>query len=148
MKPIEWYDKLTIDNGLIDEDHHILLDIINEFRAEVGHFKSSDDAMATLESLKLYSEQHFRREEELQRAAKFPYREAHHSEHLLLIQKLEIMMQETSAASGEYLNTVMGEKIGQFLKIWLMEHVLDSDLRMKPYVEKMRSLSGQMGNLK
>jgi hypothetical protein len=42
MKPLEWNDKLIVDNGLIDEDHHILLDNINQFREQVGHFDSSD----------------------------------------------------------------------------------------------------------
>jgi hemerythrin len=147
VKPIKWYDKLSVDDGLIDEDHRLLLDIINQFREQVGHFKTSNEALGILESLKLYSEQHFGREEELQRVSEYPYRDAHHSEHIHLIKKLEAVMEETKAASGEYLNTIMGDKIGQFLKGWLIDHVLDNDLRMKPYVEEMKDLSGQMESI-
>lgn len=147
MKPIKWNDKLSVDHGLIDKDHHFLIKIINNFREQVGHFNSSDEAMEILKALKFYSKKHFGREEELQRVAKFPYREAHHNEHMHLIMKLEKLMEETQDASGDYLNTVMGEKIGEFLHDWLIDHVLYSDLRMKPHVEHMKELSKKLGEL-
>ena len=105
------------------------------------------DAMKILESLKLYTEQHFGREEELQRVVKFPYREAHHNEHTNLIKKLDSMMAETKDSSGNYLNTEVGEKIGMLLKGWLFDHVLENDLRMKPYLEEMRELAKKMGRM-
>ncbi len=125
----------------------MLLKIINKFRDRVGHFETPDEAVEILQALKFYSEKHFVREEELQRSVKFPYRDAHHNEHIHLIKKLEKLMEETKAASGEYLNTVVGEKIGLFLHDWLFDHVLDNDLRMKPHVQHMREMSKKMDGL-
>ena len=57
------------------------------------------------------------------------------------------MMAETKDSSGNYLNTEVGEKIGMLLKGWLFDHVLENDLRMKPYLEEMRELAKKMGRM-
>lgn len=147
MKPIEWSDKLSVDNGVIDSDHKFLLKIINKFRDEVGHFESAEDAIKTLDLLRSYSQKHFSREENLQRDVEFPYREAHFNAHIQLIKRLDKLIEETRPTSGTYLNETMGEKIGGFLHDWLIDHVVENDLRMKPHVEKMDEISSSMGGL-
>lgn len=147
MEPIKWRDKLNIDNGVIDEDHHYLVDIINKFREKVGHFESADDAVEILKELKFYTGKHFQREEELQKVARYPYLDAHHNEHIHLIKLLESLMEETGGTSGNYLNTEMGQKIGEFLRDWLIDHLIGSDLRMKPYVDKMTDHAAGMSKL-
>lgn len=147
MKPIKWNDKLSLNNPTIDTDHRFLLKIVNKFRSRVGQFKTSDEAMEILKALQFYAEKHFGREEELQRVAKYPYREAHHNDHINLIKKLDKLMDETKAASGDYLNNEVTPKIGLFLQDWLIGHVIESDLRMKPHVEKMQETSQTMDDL-
>jgi len=145
MKPIEWTDKLSVDNGIIDSDHKLLLKIVNKFRDEVGKFESSADAVSILDMLRSYSQKHFGREEKLQREVEFPYRDAHHNAHVQLLMKLDKLIEETKPTSGKYLNDTMGEKIGLFLHDWLINHVIENDLRMKPHVEKMGVLATEMG---
>lgn len=147
VKPIEWTEKLAVDGDVIDRDHKFLLKIINNFRAQVGHFNSADEAMEILNYLKLYAEKHFVREESLQMHVVFPYREAHHNAHIFLMKQLDNLMMETKEASGAYLNGAMGEKLSQFLQDWLIDHLIESDLRMKPFVEKMNDMSKDMGEL-
>lgn len=147
MKPIEWSDKLSVDNGVIDNDHKFLLKIINKFRDEVGNFETAEDAIKTLDLLRSYSQKHFSREEKLQSDVEFPYREAHFNAHIQLIKRLDTLIEETRPTSGTYLNETMGEKIGGFLHDWLIDHVVENDLRMKPHVEKMDQISSSMGGL-
>lgn len=147
MKPIEWNEKLSVDNGVIDNDHKFLLKIINKFRDEVGRFETAEDAIKILDLLRSYAQQHFSREEQLQRDADFPYHDAHHNAHIQLIKKLDTLIEETRPTSGKYLNESMGEKIGDFLHDWLINHVIENDLRMKPHVEKMLVMAGGMAGL-
>ena len=148
MKKIMWHDKLTIDNGVVDNDHRFLLAIVNEFREKVGHFDSSDEAVKILEKLMRYSQNHFAREEGLQMEVNYEYRDVHHASHHKLIKQLEKLIEETQPSSGAYLNETMGAKIGEFLHDWLIEHVLKEDLRMKPYVKEMAAHSHKLDHLK
>jgi len=137
MKPLEWSDKLSIDQSVIDDEHHVLIGIVNKFRAKAEHFETAEEMIKILDELVLYTTHHFRNEISLQRAASYPYWEAHENEHHHLFKLLEKLMDEARLARGSYVKT-MAEKIGDFLRDWLIDHLVNSDMRMKPYVDKMR----------
>src|SRR6266545_3261240 len=73
MLPIRWRREMSVDNGIIDDDHRHLIDIINSFsyhrargRADLPH------AMDCLNALKFYANTHFAREERLQLMVGYP----------------------------------------------------------------------------
>ncbi len=143
MSKLTWNDKLSIDCEVIDNDHRLLIDIINVFLERAGNFKTSDEAMEVLEKLDRYAQKQFTREEELQRLAKFPERDKHFNEHVKLRKRLSSLMIETRPTSGSYVNT-MGEKISEFLRYWLFEHIMVSDRKMRPYVKSMATFAAHM----
>ncbi len=148
MEPIKWRDKLSIDNGIIDDDHRHLIEIINKFhfRATEVTFSSVEQLIDILDELKYYAETHFRREEELQKIAGYPYQDAHRQTHAHLILQLENLTAETAQASGSYIGA-MTDKIAVFLHDWLINHVVKGDVQMKPFIAKMRSHAATMGRL-
>ena len=89
MKKISWDDRLAIDGGAIDEDHKVIIDIIARFLAKDGNFSSAAELIKILEELHSKANDHFRREEELQRRIKYPERNDHFTEHNRLSKKLE-----------------------------------------------------------
>ena len=131
---ISWDDRLAIDGGAIDDDHKKIIGIINSFLGKVGKFESATEIMEILEKLHTQANDHFRREEELQRLIKFPERDVHFTEHNRLSTKLEKLMEEVRPTSGSYVN-IIGHKVADFIYEWLFAHILKSDMKMKPFVK-------------
>ncbi|MCK5446326.1 MAG: hemerythrin family protein, partial [Rhodospirillaceae bacterium] len=126
MKLIEWDERLSIDKGVIDEDHQKLIEIINRFLKKDGKYESAQELVDILDELDAYTIEHFRNEENLQRISGFPDRDTHYNEHLRLTCTLEKLREEVRPTGGSYVN-VMGEKVGNFLREWLFDHIFKSD---------------------
>jgi len=91
---IQWREKMTIDDGVIDQDHKHLIDIINRFEKTAQDGLTLNEGLEILFALKFYASTHFKREEQLQRLIDFPFFEAHKREHEELIEKLTEIIDE------------------------------------------------------
>ena len=127
--------QLVIDHGLIDSDHQNLAELINNFI--IGSSQQADDAYLaeTLQSLYLYAQTHFVREEDLQRQAGFPDAESHAQIHRGLVKRLTAF--QTMLKQHQDPATIR-DQMCDMLKSWLLDHVADQDARMQPYVAKMK----------
>lgn len=148
---LQWREEMAIDHGVIDRDHQSLIAIINEFSAAQTDAAGALPAMTNiLGKLEHYATIHFGREEALQREAQYAYLEAHHHEHGDLIKQLAAIRVELvalnaaaaaaseSCAPGPAPTHALG-RMAEFLNHWLVDHIIRSDLRMKPYAAKMAS---------
>ncbi len=143
---IEWRPQMSVDGGVIDADHRHLIDIINRFDRIAANGLTLDEALEILFALKFYAATHFDREERLQKLSLYPYHDSHAREHAELLAKLEAIVDDLKAAGERPLDEVATET-GDLLREWLIHHVLESDLRMKPYVEAMKKEAEAMGAL-
>ncbi len=134
---IFWSNDMVIDGGLIDEDHRQLLEIINRFEATATRGTILSSVEDTLKSLHEYAEVHFRREEELQREIKFPHAASHRREHERLEKILEDVIHEATQLGREERRKTIVDTV-DLLRDWLMEHILKSDMEMKPYFDRMK----------
>jgi hemerythrin len=144
---IVWRDQMSVDGGLIDQDHRVLIGIINEF----GSTAASAAAIPTLEGilakLERYTQIHFEREEKLQRAIVYPFHEAHRRAHGDLIRQLTEVREELKAkAATPTTEDIAGvhARMGEFLHHWLVDHIIQADLRMKPFTAEIRSHAGKL----
>ena len=144
---IKWRDEMSVDGNRIDEDHRHLIDIINEFEEMSQHFKNAGEALEILYALKFYANTHFEREEALQRQSAYPFHQAHHQEHKDLINRLESIISETQNCNKDNIIEI-SVKTSELLKSWLLDHVIKSDLRMREYVNEMKSHMDTIGALK
>jgi hemerythrin len=144
---IKWRDEMSVDGSRIDEDHRHLIDIINEFEEMSEHFKNAGEALEILYALKFYANTHFEREESLQRLSGYPYHQAHQLEHKDLIKRLDSIILETQNASIDAIKQI-SIKTSELLVSWLLDHVIKSDLRMRDYVDEMKSHMISLGALK
>ncbi len=168
---IQWRDEMAVDHDIIDDDHQTLIKIINMFCAATPNSANHSELRAIFDKLDHYSKVHFSREETLQRAAQYPYHEAHHHEHVDLIHTLADFGKQLDglasvpsnpmceAQAGEQEKSPEPEKpmknvavihaeIEVFLHHWLVDHIIKSDLRMKPYAAQMAPHALRMEPLK
>lgn len=137
IKKIQWQDLFTIDEGIIDKGNKTLFGLVNEFNESIPSFQSPGEMLSILASLKKYTQTHFPREEKLQLASKFPFCEDHKKEHEALVEKLNGFIEKVMGANEDNVTDVAVE-IGSFLEGWITGHVIENDLPLKPYVDRLR----------
>ncbi|MBI3447052.1 MAG: hemerythrin family protein [Magnetospirillum sp.] len=129
---IAWDDNLKVGDIEIDADHKELIALINDFEAKA---KSSDGVdkhsiQITLERLQLYAYDHFAREEYIQAVAKYEGLEENKRQHAALRKTLGDYIAKFNAGEYTDLKVASGE-MSAFLNHWLMNHILETDLKMK-----------------
>ena len=138
MGRIRWREEMSVDRGLIDADHRHLIDIINRFSSHMAHGRPDvAGAVDILHALKFYTETHFAREERLQRLVRYPECLVQRADHRRLLSTLDGIMAKAAALDEATAPAVMQE-LGALLRRWLLVHIIQLDLRMKPYAERMR----------
>lgn len=130
--PIEWSDLLSVGHDTIDADHRHLIGLLNEFEAS----RDVAQAEATLRKLFVYAKTHFEREEAVQLACDYPHYEEHRQEHRILVERLNKIIRTHFKPKNRDKPEII-EQVHRLLHQWVVRHVIDSDLKMKPYVEKM-----------
>lgn len=127
---------MSVGDPVVDADHKHLIELINDFElASTGTINHRNVARVLL-GLVEYAAEHFGREEELQVFIHYPYHDSHKEGHRQVLRKLKTIVQQYTALDGDHRDEIMRGLAG-FLREWLVDHIIESDLRMKPYVIKM-----------
>ncbi|MCX7678682.1 MAG: bacteriohemerythrin [Spirochaetes bacterium] len=127
MSLISWSKNLETGIASIDEQHRILLEILNTVHATmVG--SSEGDLDAAFQRLMDYTQFHFAHEEKLFEQHKYPFAKKHAQEHQKLKSDAEMRISEYK-----------GGKIGMidilaFLIDWLQEHIVNSDKKFGNFI--------------
>lgn len=135
---IAWREAMSVGDPIIDEDHRHLVDLINNFETAVSGTINHKRIARVLLGLVEYTGEHFAREEEIQLKVRYPYHDSHRRSHRDVLKKLsEIVVVYTTTSDGPKRDQmVIG--LGDFLKEWLVDHIIQSDLRMKPFIQTWR----------
>ena len=145
---IQCRQDMAIDESVIDEDHKLLIEIVNTFEVALTRKLAPQTVDHGLKLLRHYALEHFRREEELQRAVQYPFAEAHAREHRDLVKKLGAIIAHRTAAASKVDIAEVATEILDLLKEWLVCHILQTDLRMRPYVAEMKPYRQKLGSLR
>ncbi|HTH16297.1 MAG TPA: hemerythrin family protein, partial [Magnetospirillum sp.] len=135
---IAWRDAMCVGEETVDADHKHLVDLINAFEVAIATKVDHKKIARVLLGLVEYTGEHFAREEELQLAIRYPYHESHRRAHRDVLKKLSDIVGEYSRAPTEQRDRMVRD-LASFLKEWLVDHIIQSDLRMKPYVLQMQA---------
>jgi hemerythrin len=141
-----WRFEMSIDRGIIDDDHKFLIRCVNRFLETVTQTHRFSELPELLTGLKRYALVHFEREEELQRCIHYPFQDAHRREH----QDMVAQLMETEALFGHQLAIDPSQAVaamGTLLRRWLVDHILKTDLQMRPYVRDMAMFGSKMAPL-
>lgn len=129
-----WREQLSVGNNVIDSDHKYLIEIIN--RAEVSlSSKNRKELTVALDDLGQYSRLHFDREEKIASAVGYTQMPHLSQSHKELLGHLDQIRGEIDAMGQDW-STETVAHFTQFLRDWLINHVIKEDLLMKPTLQK------------
>lgn len=129
MPYIPWTDSLLVGIKNIDEQHRRLVDMVNQLHDEAEASGARCPSPELVARLKNYAAEHFHIEEGYMQAFAYPDFEEHLREHEAFNSAVQSF--EDGCADGSAHPAVVLE----FLKSWLTNHILDSDIRMGRFLE-------------
>jgi len=130
MDIIEWSDKFSVGLNLIDEQHKRLIDIINVM-IENSHSEFDKEIISkTLHELVEYAIYHFNDEEKLMMENSYPDYEDHKEMHD------EFKIKIVSYHSGNVNIENIGTTILEYLRSWLIGHILQEDMKYKIFFDE------------
>jgi hemerythrin len=122
-KFVEWSDDLSVGIEEIDDQHKVLVDLINEMHDAIHQRHGSEVVRDVLTKLAEYTKIHFVVEESLMRILGYPDYEAHKAQHEKLIQAIQELQHKVETGK-----TSIGFELMHFLKVWLTKHIMESDM--------------------
>ncbi len=128
VTPIKWSKMLSVGIDVIDEDHKVLLALLNRARYTCRGGEIAE-CNIVLKSLKKYVETHFIREEALMAICKYPGLENHRQVHQLLIKQVQNMQRDLNDGK------LSAYELAAFLSSWLIEHIQGMDRAFAPYCQ-------------
>ncbi|MBT5188151.1 MAG: hemerythrin family protein [Kordiimonadaceae bacterium] len=131
---IELTDEYLIGNADIDEQHLKLCKIINSLHEDIERSASIDVLMGTLQFLTDYTSQHFEFEEKLMLECEYPGLEEHAKQHRELVDELSKYNEKFFHHVNVNREAKFAKEFLEFLKYWLLEHIMKSDFKIKPYL--------------
>ncbi len=143
--PLFWKQQLAVGHEVIDNDHRYLVLLINTVELVLRVPGNRHYILDAFDALQDYAKAHFEREERLQIAARYPYYDQHKLEHQSLLDQLADLRSkvELDLLGDDSDNAVAekdGDEITDFLRSWLVEHVVGQDLKMRQFLTPKKVL--------
>lgn len=126
---IQWSDDLSVTIDSIDEQHKVLVALINKLHAAMKERRSKEELMSVVTELKEYTVTHFQFEEELFAKHGYPDTPGHVEQHKKFVQ--QVLDFEQALVSGKATVTM---DVMRFLKNWLTGHIKGTDKQYGPFL--------------
>ena len=128
---IEWTPDLTVGIQEIDEQHKILIKLLNDLYHSIIKRTENEVIYDILNELVQYTVVHFAVEESLMRIFNYPNYDEHKKHHEEL--KKQVIELQTKVWDNEALVSM---ELLKFLKDWLTKHILMEDKKYSPFFLK------------
>jgi len=130
MVSLVWDESFSVGNGVLDADHRILFDLVQQLDEATETGQSREVVGSIIGVVVEYTEHHFRREEALFTATAYPDAASHIAEHRAIEAKAAAIRHRWNAGERE----AMGEELLALLKKWLTDHVRVVDKSYGPWL--------------
>lgn len=128
MPFIQWTPSFSVGHPVLDADHRKLIDILNQiYDAWVTH-SSTLELGRLFDELMDYTDHHFSREESKLAARDYEELDRHHAAHERLRELVHAFRSRHLAGLKA---DALTEEMAKFLKSWLMDHILEEDLKYR-----------------
>ncbi|MDP8243596.1 MAG: bacteriohemerythrin [Candidatus Hinthialibacter antarcticus] len=139
---VEWSDAMSVQAHNIDEQHKKLITLINQLYDAMKDKQAKAVLSGILDELVRYTKNHFSAEENKMEQAGYPKLEAHKKIHVGFTDK--VLEFQRAFESGE---VILSQDILDFLKDWLISHIMKQDQEYTPYMQSaQKSLSAHAVN--
>ncbi|MEG6503059.1 MULTISPECIES: bacteriohemerythrin [unclassified Desulfovibrio] len=130
-KFVQWTPKLDLHVAMVDRQHRLLVDYINELYTAMAHNRTTEELQAILRKLRDYTATHFADEEKLFTATAYLGAAEHMKIHRKFVAKLDEVEEQLKSGTA----TVSMDLL-TFLKDWLVQHIMGTDPTYLPYLKK------------
>ncbi len=124
---INWSETLSIGVKPIDDDHQILVSLLNRCQKLEENTTDRDKLNSILIELMEYTQHHFRREEAIMKVCGYPGLKNHQQVHQLLIKQVEEKLHQHQQ------NNITISQLRDFLLSWVIDHIQGMDKSFAPY---------------
>jgi len=131
-----WYDKYSVNNAEIDNQHKALFNIFNRLYDHCRKYGANTTLEPIISELVSYAEYHFTAEEEYMRSIGYHDIDKHIAEHKIFTGK--ILLLEYSSHLNEQ---VTPKELIVYLWKWIKDHVLVEDKKIAFSKHKALSIS-------
>ncbi|MDM8559369.1 bacteriohemerythrin [Candidatus Parabeggiatoa sp. HSG14] len=131
MALIEWTDDLSVGIEIADIHHKKLVSMINALHNAIIKGYSKKVMENILSALSVYTQKHFEYEEKLFETYNYPEYKEHKRQHDNLKKQVLEFNEEFNAG-----NTMLSIKLLDFLKSWLIQHIVKSDKKYAAFLNE------------
>ncbi len=126
---LKWQDRYSVGIDILDNQHKGLIKLINLLGG-----KTANTALIAqvFEELEAYTKEHFTAEERLLKETGYDDFKAHRKKHKAFEQWLSAVRQTYGV--GVTSPTLLAESVNAFLRDWLVNHILSSDMVYKDHL--------------
>lgn len=132
---VKWKKSFSTDVVSVDNEHRLLIDGLNEFASQYLDDPDSVDFVATLDGIASEVIKHFEHEEEVMFNIGYPRYEAHREKHKWLIADIA----KRKAEIAENRAGTNFDEVLQYLKYWLLRHLVSEDTHLHRFLNKPMS---------
>ena len=129
MAIIQWKDNLSVNISEIDEQHKMLVTMINDLHDAMKLGKGKDALGDILNNLATYTVGHFGTEEKYFEQFDYPDTLSHRKEHQAFTEKVTGFIGSFNDGKA-----VLSMDVMSFLKDWLINHIQGSDKQYGPFL--------------
>ncbi|MBF0588405.1 MAG: bacteriohemerythrin [Magnetococcales bacterium] len=126
----EWDDRLNTGLEQVDADHLYLVELINRFHQAMKDGADKQVVSAILNELTDYTVSHFQREEVYFDQHGYPDTASHKKIHREIVSTVQGLVNKYD--EGEF---SVGIELLAFIKVWLIEHILETDMKYVPFLK-------------
>lgn len=131
---LAWTERLSVGNAMLDTEHKQLIGMVNSIERAI-RTRDSSALLQTFKPFEDYVRIHFGNEAKIAQSLDFPFTQ-HALEHHYVLEELRQMSDELAANDGRWSESA-AEHYSYFLSEWLIEHLLEEDMLMKPVLQKL-----------
>lgn len=128
---IKWSDDLSVGIPSLDDDHRILVDLLNSTLVACYAGFGDEHVGIILDELFKYTQIHFSREMSILKLSGYDQCEQHEAEHERIYHQVQEMANRARAEAGQGLS----QDVAAFLKAWLFEHIMEHDRRYAAHLQ-------------
>jgi len=128
MEKVCWKDQYSVGIEKIDHQHQHLFEIVNNLIDQSISAGDTGLASETLKEMVNYAREHFATEETLMLQYDYPEYNLHKNQH-------EYFINTTAELAVSFMDNqkTTGGEITEFLILWLTNHILKTDMKLKPF---------------
>jgi hemerythrin len=131
MALMTWNSKLSVGIEKMDEQHHVLFEILNDLHGAMMKGDAQRMTASLLKSLVEYTRTHFTAEEGLMVRTSYPGIEEHRVQHRALMKQVE-----SYADRFERGEITLNLHLLNFLRDWLTNHIQRMDHEYGPWMNE------------